>query len=206
MSNAIDRPVERFIECSSSIKVNREPTASCHMSAAGVCPVSQVCDFGTRVQCGRLSEGVKWLGAHGQATSEAVKAVVRARLEIERRMQSALADLSRKYPGIDFDSVYTDRDLHTATGIAAARVRLSAFSAMTDELNEIVNEHWDAVAQLYVNNKLSAPFGLQERDVREIGASCACSVFGVDTSHADKCGDDHTSIELRREADRAGSF
>lgn len=95
---------------------------------------------------------------------EAVKAVVRARLEIERRLQSALADLSRKYPGIDFDSVYTDRDLLNATGIGAARVRLAAFSAMTDELDVMVNEHWGTVAELYVNNKLGEPFGLQVRE------------------------------------------
>lgn len=95
---------------------------------------------------------------------ETVKAVVRARLEIERGLQSTLADLSRKYPGIDFDSAYTDRDLLNATGIAASRVRLAAFAAMTDELNVIVNEHWSAVEELYVNNKLVEPFGLQVRE------------------------------------------
>lgn len=95
---------------------------------------------------------------------ETVRAVVRARLEIERRLKSALTELGQKYPGIDFNSVYADRDLVNETGILASRLRLAAYSAMTEELNVIVNEHWDAVEELYISNKLGEPYGLQVRE------------------------------------------
>jgi hypothetical protein len=94
---------------------------------------------------------------------EKVLALVREKLEIQKRLQADLAALEEKYPGMDVDPIYRSADLVSTAGLANARAQLGQYSALTSEWLSIQDRLWSDWASSLREADLPEPYGARVR-------------------------------------------
>lgn len=92
---------------------------------------------------------------------EKILALLRAKLELAKQLQSDLVKLRSRYAGIDFDTVYEESDLVSAEGLGAARQRLRQYLSMVENLGTIQSHYWAGWSALIGNTSLGEPLTTQ---------------------------------------------